>query len=163
MTDGQSELTGTNSQISNITKKERTMRDYDSEIKTLDEKTKEAEKRYRKLLEEKKVLERDKRDNEMEHLKPLAIRAHDLLCSWNHTDGCSWLHEIDVEGVHHWDGGMYSSHARWLEAVEKWMKHERYGMKLTVDKLSAILDVIERGKEEHPDFLCIVRNVIKPA
>jgi hypothetical protein len=38
--------------------------------------------------------------------KQLALELHELLCRWNHTDGCSWFYEKDWVGY---------SHERYLE------------------------------------------------
>src|SRR6478609_3883476 len=33
--------------------------------------------------------------------KQLAIELHELLCHWNHTDGCGWYYEKDWVGYAH--------------------------------------------------------------
>lgn len=33
--------------------------------------------------------------------KQLAIELHELLCHWNHTDGCGWFYEKDWTGYAH--------------------------------------------------------------
>ena len=48
-------------------------------------------------------------------LKPLVILAHDTLCRWNHTDGCSWGYEMNSDGSHNWQGW---AHARWLKHLD---------------------------------------------
>lgn len=129
-----------------------------SEIDALRTKEREAEKVAREVRDMREQLEQQRRMEEVDHLKPLAIRAHDILCRWNHTDGCGWHYEIKGN-CHHWTG-TYSAHARWLKAVEEWTQHQKYGTTLTPEKLSELLDIIERAKAVHPDFLGIVCNVI---
>ena len=123
----------------------------------------EEEARLRKQLEtsqERLKKAKDKqRNEELADLKPLAIKAHDVLCTWNHIDGCGWHYEIDKQGNHSWEG-KYSAHARWLANVEKWLEHKKFGSSLTPERLTEILDLIAKGKAIHQDFLYIVQHVI---
>lgn len=43
-----------------------------------------------------------------------AIILHNLTCTWNHTDGCSWSYEIS-KGIHQWEG---SEHKIWLQRAK---------------------------------------------
>lgn len=64
-----------------------------------------------KQLEVAKI---EKELNILEALKPrerIAIGLHDILCRHNHTDGCSWYHEVK-EDVHDWTR---SEHEDWLK------------------------------------------------
>ncbi len=45
----------------------------------------------------------------------LAITLHDVLCNWNHTDGCGWFYEVH-KGVDDWHG---HAHASWLQRATK--------------------------------------------
>ena len=132
-----------------------------SEIDALETAMGEINAKKREMRDRKEALEQKRRLEQLEHLKPLAVRAHDLLCQWNHTDGCSWHYEIK-DGEHNEWVGEYCAHARWLAAVEEWTQHQGCGERLTPEKLSAILDIVEQGKAQHRDFLHIIRNVIRP-
>lgn len=73
---------------------------YDKEIAKLETKIKE-------LAKEKEILESMTAD------KQLAIELHDLLCTHNHTDGCSWFYEIS-RGEHDWT--RWAHHEYWKRA-----------------------------------------------
>lgn len=49
------------------------------------------ERQLKKKREELK--EAKKEAAERSPLHDLAITLHDMLCNWNHTDGCSWFYE----------------------------------------------------------------------
>lgn len=90
------------------------------------------------LVDEQKELEKEIADEESETIKkrqmeyrPLAIKAHDLFCTYNHTDGCSWEYEI-IGGEHMWSS---DSHVRWLNKLEEAVtKH-----KLTIGGIDEVL------------------------
>lgn len=53
-----------------------------------------------------------------QRLLDLATALHDLLCHWNHTDGCSWHYE---NGLDKWDTGY--AHKQYLKQateIAKW-------------------------------------------
>lgn len=55
---------------------------------------------------QEEVERRKKAKRELDELPPvrnLATRLHDMLCTWNHTDGCGW----------HYDKDWGPSSARW--------------------------------------------------
>lgn len=132
-----------------------------AEIKNLEE---QKAKILRQLRETEEGLEKAKaiqQDLELEELKPLAEQAHDLLCGWNHTDGCGWHYEIDRDKtgpVHNWRS---HSHASWLERVKKWLEPKRYGITLTKEKLGEILAHAAAGKRLHSDYLFILREIVQ--
>ena len=45
----------------------------------------------------------------------MAIALHSSWCNYNHTDGCSWMYELDT-GKHLWSG---SAHRRWLNKAQR--------------------------------------------
>lgn len=62
--------------------------------------TKELAKQSAALLKEQeriKELEYSSEDKED------AIKLHDTVCRFNHTDGCGWFYDIK-DGVHNWSG-----------------------------------------------------------
>jgi uncharacterized Fe-S cluster-containing MiaB family protein len=85
-------------------------------MKTLDQKIKDTKVALDKtrqeldaLLVEKKKLEAMPQDY------ALAIFLHDLLCTWNHTDGCGWFYEF-IDKEHNWSG---HTHGRYLGQARK--------------------------------------------
>jgi len=48
----------------------------------------------------------------------LAEALHDMLCHWNHTDGCGWFYEFK-DGEANWDGW---AHERYLKKARGVMK-----------------------------------------
>lgn len=120
-----------------------------------------AEKRLREIRDSKEKLEQRIRDIETDSIKPIVIRAHNLLCQWEHTSGCGWHYEIDSNGIHHWVG-QHSSHARWLAHYEKLLEKKNYGPQLTTEKLSVILDHIEELKKLYPDVVYLFRHGLVP-
>ena len=50
--------------------------------------------------------------------RQLAILLHEILCHWNHTDGCSWHYEMD-KGKHRWDNQAHSSYLKKAQAIIK--------------------------------------------
>lgn len=64
-----------------------------------------------KLEQQLQTLESESTDQQ------LARELHDLTCSWNHTDGCSWFYEPEV-GKDAWTG---YAHSRYLDRARKLM------------------------------------------
>jgi hypothetical protein len=76
-------------------------------------KIKELETELVKLREQEAVFEN------MTDEQRIAITLHDMLCIYNHTDGCGWHYEIGHghrEGLHDWRG---SAHAPYLTKAIK--------------------------------------------
>ncbi len=90
---------------------------------------KETEQRLEELRREKAKLEASEINERRESLRPLAKRAHLILCGYNHTDGCPWSHE---EGPDEWN---CACHQHWLGVVERALE----SVKRTPEKLDAIL------------------------
>lgn len=64
-----------------------------------------------KLREEADKLEKaDAAFNALPDEHKLAITLHEMLCRWNHADGCGWFYEIE-NGIDNWNG---QSHAPYL-------------------------------------------------
>lgn len=120
------------------------------EIKELE---KQARAHANALRDKREAMEREARDKELDALKPVAERAHNLLCQWNHTDGCSWGYE---DGGDKWRG---HAHSRWLEKIEQLTKKDGYRAAIPLEKIVAILDVVEQAKKIHPDFIFILTQL----
>lgn len=119
-----------------------------------------AQKTLRSLRDQREALENAERDSRLESIKPLVIRAHDLLCCWNHTDGCGWGYEVIREtGKHNWQGW---AHARWLRHFEELLlgKNSKNSQPLSVEQLTKILDVVEELRKTNPLALHIIRHGI---
>lgn len=41
----------------------------------------------------------------------LASTLHDLLCRWNHADGCGWFYEVK-DGIDNWNGQSHEPYLR---------------------------------------------------
>lgn len=73
-----------------------------------------AEKIARLRKEADELEAADKAFRELPEEHRLAITLHDMLCRWNHTDGCSWHYE-SKNGIADWGGhahGEYLGKAR---------------------------------------------------
>ena len=112
--------------------------DTKEELKDTKRKVQELEK---KLYKE----EREERIERQKSFRPIAKMAHDLLCGYNHGDGCSWGYEEDAgEGA--WKSAeRYNSHAIWLRKVEEICKQ----YKITPAEIEAILNLVKKMKEEN--------------
>lgn len=124
------------------------------------------------MSEEKKLLEAQLRDQEkvlqatrdrleamrkaeeaekLEPLKATAERAHDLLCPFNHTDGCSWGYEGNS-----WRG---SAHSAWLRKINTLVNGDSYTRpKTNLTEINLVLDAIAEVKPKVPTALDLLRR-----
>lgn len=125
-------------------------------LETIKELELSAEKALRNLRERRESLENEAREQRLAHIKPLVIRAHSLLCSWNHCDGCSWGYEMTGD-VHNWNGW---AHARWLRHYEDLLlnRTSKPAFPCTVEQLSVMLDTVEALRSVNPNALWLIRN-----
>lgn len=70
----------------------------DEERKLLEAQRADQQKALRLTQARLEAIARAEADAKLEPLKGLAKRAHDLLCPYNHTDGCSWRYEEGSPG-----------------------------------------------------------------
>lgn len=92
-------------------------------------------------------------------LRELAKRMHDLLCEYNHTDGCSWGYEGDYGE----DAWAEPTHKRWLAHAENLVLHgARDQSPITLQEIGAVLDAVEKLKAAHPRGLWLVRRGLMP-
>lgn len=70
--------------------------------------------------------------------KQLAIILHDLMCTWNHTDGCGWCYEFSG-GVHNFSG---QAHKDWLEKAKELIKICAWNHV----EVEAAVDILKLGK-----------------
>lgn len=67
----------------------------------------------------------------------LAIQLHETLCTWNHTDGCSWQYEFS-NGQVEWDG---YAHGKYLAKARKLIIFcEEHNVQ--VDKVISVVDMV---------------------
>ncbi|MCF3932885.1 hypothetical protein L1787_05585 [Acuticoccus sp. M5D2P5] len=117
----------------------------DAEIAALVHAEKVAREALENATKARKTAEWRERDQRVEALKPLAERAHKLLCQWNHTDGCSWGYEESAK-----DPWSCDAHARWLERFDRLIQGgqasytARADAPVPVEDITAILDLLEQ-------------------
>jgi hypothetical protein len=74
-------------------------------------------------------------------LRAIAQRAHDLLCGYNHMEGCGWAYEGD-----NWNG---RAHKQWLNKVEEVLGKNKTFHPVTSEQLDKLLDCVKHVKEVH--------------
>lgn len=119
---------------------------------TLKEMEEELQKQRDLARELERKVQQARRDEARESrraLRPLAVKAHDAFCLWNHTDGCGWGYECDgysgkgkppEDEV--WDR---DCHAKWLGQVEELLKMA------PLEDLERIVDGYAELKKIHRD------------
>jgi len=117
-----------------------------------------ALKALMKARDAREAAERVEREKRLEPLKALAIRAHDTLCRWNHTDGCGWGYE-KRDSVHDWNGW---AHARWLRHLDEVVSGTSQHRPVSVEALTDIIEAARVMREKHPDALWILRYRLEP-
>ena len=98
-----------------------------------------------------------KREAELEHLRPLAKKMHNILCPYNHCDACGWGYEVK-DGEDNWDG---YEHDRWLSRVQEILnppERKKRSTPMTAEKLHSLLDHVGEMKKIYPDALYMIRH-----
>jgi len=104
-----------------------------------------------KLLEAQRADE----DKKLEPLKATAERAHDLLCPFNHTDGCSWGYEGS-----NWKS---SEHSRWLRKIDMLTNGDSYTKPVaTLEEINIVLDAMADLKPKVKTALSLIRRGLMP-
>ena len=118
--------------------------------------------RLRSVQAEQQQRRRAAEDAKLEPLRGLAARMHDLLCAWNHTDGCGWEYER-VGGGHNWAA---YSHDRWLRHVLRMIEgtdaFSRLARPVSREALESLLEHVAPMKAAHPDALYLLRCGMDP-
>lgn len=109
-----------------------------SDIKLIEENVRLADKAKEKAQKELNAARDELEADTYERLRPIATLAHELICQFNHTDGCGWLYEKD-----NWNA---SDHKRWLYDC----KSSLTSSKLTIEELSSFLSLAKQAKELFP-------------
>lgn len=71
---------------------------------------------FRNVLPEN--LQQNARLLEVESTAQLATKIHELLCRWDHTEGCSWFYETN-NGVTNWKA---YAHSQYLTKTNKMLE-----------------------------------------
>lgn len=128
------------------------------EMKLLEAQLRDQEKAAKSTREK---LDRLRKADEAERLKPLretTERAHDLLCPYNHTDGCSWGYEADNE-----DAWFCDAHSRWLRNIDRLVNGGVYDKAITnLAQINIVLDAIEEIKPKVPTAMALLRGKLTP-
>ena len=123
----------------------------EEEMKLLEAQLKDQQKVAQATKERLEILKIKEADAKLEPLKATAQRMHDLLCPYNHTDGCSF----DYEG-NNWKA---RSHYEWLTKVEKLVVGDSYTKARTnVTEINTILDAIEGIKKSIPTAFDLIQR-----
>lgn len=128
-----------------------TIEDLEKEVQARNSELRKAVK----ALEEAKAAEAAER---MEPLKALTIRAHDCLCQWNHTDGCSWGYEESAK-----DPWACDAHSRWLRYYDTLINGDSYSKpKATLEEIEVIIGAVEQIKPKVKTAVSLLRGGLQP-
>ena len=121
------------------------------EMKLLEAQLADQQKIAQKTRDRLESLKKKEEAERLEPLKATAQRLHDLLCPYNHTDGCSF----DYEG----DNWSANSHNEWLRKVERLVVGDSYTKpKTNLGEIKIILDAVEGIKKSVPTALDLIRR-----
>lgn len=88
-------------------------------------------------LLKRQITELENQKRVLDELTPaqrLAISLHDILCTWNHTDGCAWYYEMK-NNVPTWKD---AAQQNYLGMATKLLKKYKYG---------EIMDILQTIKD----------------
>lgn len=126
-----------------------------AEKKLLVAQLEDAQKAARAMQDRLEAIRRKEEAEKLEPLKATAERAHDLLCPYNHTDGCSWGYEGDS-----WQS---SAHSQWLRRMDTLVNGGVYDKpKATLEEINTILDAIAGLKPRVKTALELIRRGLVP-
>lgn len=126
-----------------------------NDLEELKENLAKLNKRKRQLEETIEKAEEKEKNERQKPIRNIAIKAHDLFCAWNHTDGCGWFYENDARNEEHvWRG---DSHSHYLNQIEKLFKDKQISPAI----LEAILNDLLAMKKVYPQLMRIIRDLIR--
>ena len=122
-----------------------TIKEIEAEVKDLFDHKRQAEERLR-------LAQNREYEARREPLKAIVIRAHDCLCPYNHTDGCSW-------GYENGNWSSYSHHT-WLAHYDKLINGYGPDTKhaVTLDEITEIITMIESLKPRVRTAMLLLRS-----
>lgn len=128
------------------------------DIATLEQQAKEAEAKARAARAAVAAAQDRADEARMEPLKKLAARAHDALCQYNHTDGCSWGYE---EGAP--DPWRCDAHTRWLRRYDRLINGTNYDRPVcTLVEAETVIAAVEGLKPKVRTALSLLRSHLTP-
>lgn len=129
-----------------------------TDIKELEIELKKAQDSARKIAEKIEAAKTREAEERMGPLKDLVERAHNCLCQWNHTDGCSWGYE---EGST--DKWMGWAHSRWLRHYDKIINGDGYNKPTaTLQEIEILITAIEDVKPKVKTAISLLRSGLQP-
>jgi len=121
------------------------------EKKVLEAMLKDSQDATKKISDKLEAIRRDEEEKSLVPLRDAARRAHDLLCPFNHTDGCSWGYEGDS-----WRG---AEHVNWLRKVNRLVNGDSVTRgRFTIDQINVTLDAVEKLKKIVPTAMDLIRR-----
>jgi len=125
------------------------------EKKLLESQLNDAQKAMRGMQEKLERINRAEADARLDPLKRTAERAHNLLCPYNHTDGCSWEYE---------NGSWQSdAHSRWLRKIDTVVNGNSYDRpKASLEDVNVVLDAIADLKPKVSTAIELIRRGLMP-
>jgi len=127
------------------------MTDANEEKKLIEAQLADARKLSQSLADRLNAIKRAEEDAKLGPLKATADRAHNLLCPYNHTDGCSWEYEGN-----NWQA---DSHSRWLRKIDALVNGNSYDKpKATLAEINIVLDAVSDLKPKVKTALDLIRR-----
>lgn len=120
-------------------------------LKQIEADIRRAEEHLRGLKDKKDIATQEERKRRQEPYRNLAEKAHDLLCPYNHTDGCGWGYEKDSWGGH--------AHRRWLDSIEALLSGEETFRPVKEEELDKLLDHVAQMKQIHENAMYILSRL----
>lgn len=121
------------------------------EKKLLEAQLRDAQKAAQQVRDRLEAINRAEAAEKLEPLKATAARAHDLLCPFNHTDGCSWGYEGNS-----WES---DAHSRWLRKIDTLVNGNSYDKpRATLSEINIVLDAVEGLKPKVRTAIDLIRR-----
>lgn len=128
------------------------------DIKELEREAEEARKRADKATAALAAALEQQAEERLAPLRALVVRAHNCLCQWNHTDGCSWGYEESAP-----DPWRCDAHHRWLNHYDRLLNGSRYEKPVaTLEEIETIIGTVETLKPKVRAALQLLRGKLTP-
>ena len=128
------------------------------DIKELEQEAEEARKRVVRASAALEAAREQEAEKRREPLRALVVRAHNCLCQWNHTDGCSWGYEENSP-----DPWKCDAHHRWLNHYDRLLNGSSYEKPVaTLEEVGTIIDAVEALKPKMRTALWLLRSKLAP-
>ena len=121
------------------------------EKKMLEAQLRDAQDVAKKLSKRLDAMNKKEAAEKLAPLRTTAERAHDLLCPYNHTDGCSWGYENGS-----WES---DAHSRWLRRIDMLVNGDSYNRpKATLAEINIVLDAVAEIKPKVKTAIELIRR-----